>query len=135
MLLRLIKTIVTWTEARRQTAIVRGSRPLSCGNLRGRCTRTLYEERGWQRRGGALRGFYRTRLGAVEGRIDRAMSSAPSFHIINPPPKLLSGPHGLCFRERGHGVFWVHFSPFPRDVNAGILRIEHCIEESLKCRS
>ena len=100
-------------------------------NFRGRCGRQLHEERGWAQRGDTLHGYFRTRLGAVEGRIEHAASSSPEFYVINPPIRLLSGRHGPCFRERRRNVYWVHFSPAPKDIVAGILRIEHCIEESL----
>lgn len=96
-----------------------------------RCTHEFYEERGWRRHGSELRGFYRTRHGSFEGRIQDPFSSSPKFTIISPPSAVVNGSHGPCFRERRKDVFTVHFSPKPRDVNTGIMRIEHCITESL----
>lgn len=100
----------------------------------GRCRRQLFEERGWRINGRRLHGHYRTKLGSVRGWIDKPWSVEPDFYITEPPTELLRGPHAACFRQRGKDTFWVHFSPAPRDVNTGIMRIEHCILEALSCR-
>ncbi|MEX0704016.1 MAG: hypothetical protein WD069_18085 [Planctomycetales bacterium] len=72
--------------------------------------RPLWELRGWRREGRRLVGAYRTKLGSFAGEIDLSNKQQPDFYIVNPPKKLLDGPHGPCFRKRGDGRFWIHFS-------------------------
>ena len=95
-----------------------------------RNTRQLYQERGWRRRGDSLHGYYRTARGAFKGRIDNPLSKKPKFFIIKPPQEVLDGDHGPCFVDRGGNTFVIHFYPRPKDVNTGIIRVEHCILES-----
>ncbi len=92
-----------------------------------RGTRELWQEKGWQLRNGTLHGSYRTARKTFRGKIENPFSSNPEFFICNPSKAILKGRHGPCFRERGEKLYWVHFSPVPDDVNAGILRIEHCM--------
>jgi len=96
-----------------------------------RNTQQLYEERGWRRDGATLRGYYRTRYGAFEGRIQSAFRN-PTYFIIRPPRPLLNGPHSACFTEVSKDEFRVHWSRKPTDVNAGILWMEHHIVEALE---
>ena len=102
-----------------------GRRPL-------RNTQPLYEERGWKLRGDTLHGWYRTRFGAFEGRIDQPFSKHARYWIIRPPEQLLSGPHSGCFFDRGQDRFEIHFSTKPPDANAGILCMEHTLMEALR---
>ena len=99
------------------------------GNVVARATRTLWQERGWKRRGDTLKGYYRTRFGSFEGRIEKAFSRAPKFFMRSPPRQILKSRHGACFHERAGGWYWVPFYPRARDLTTGILRIEHLIQE------
>jgi len=96
-----------------------------------RNTQQLYEERGWRRDGTSLRGYYRTRYGAFEGRIESAFRN-PTYFIVRPPRQLLNGPHSACFTEVRKDKFRIHWSRKPADVNAGIRWMEHHIVEALE---
>ena len=98
-----------------------------------RNTQPLYAEKGWQRVGGDLRGSYWAWPRSYEGRIERAFHSDRRFFIFRPPPEVLNGPHSPCFRQRSKGVYEVHWSRGPKDVNAGILGIEQVIAEAFEC--
>lgn len=96
-----------------------------------RNSQPLYAERNWRLRDGALVGWYRTARGAYEGRIEQPFGASTSYFIFSPPQALLDGEHGRCFFQRGPRKFEVHFSTKPRDVNAGILTLEHTLLEAL----
>lgn len=101
----------------------------------GRCprnTQAFYEERGWRLQGDSLHGWYRTRCGSFQGRIERPFGQSARYFIYRPPDRLLRGPHGLCFHERAKDQFEVHWSTKPPDVNTGILRMEHTLLEALQ---
>ncbi len=91
----------------------------------------LYQERGWRKSRGTLCGYYRTKYGAFSGRIEQAFTASPTYFITDPPERLLSGPHGACFNAKSKGLYQVHWSDNPKDINAGILSLENCIRESL----
>lgn len=89
---------------------------------------------GWTYAAGAdrYRGYYRTWVGAYRGEILHASSSVPDFYILNPPTKLLSGPHGLCFLQKNRGRFWIHWNTPPDSLDSGIVRVEHSIMEAIE---
>lgn len=103
----------------------------SASNRCVRNTQPFYVERGWQLRGNTLHGWYRTRRGAVEGRIERAFGDGARYFIINPPQKLLTGEHSSCFHQRGENRFEVHFSKKPADLTGGIMELERLLFEAL----
>lgn len=109
-----------------------GSRQPPPPRGRTRNTQPFYVERGWQLRGNMLCGWYRTRYGSYEGRIENPFSSSARYSIIDPPNKLLHGPHSPCFTQRDGNRFEVHFSRPPSDVTGGILTVEHTIIEALR---
>jgi hypothetical protein len=86
--------------------------------------------RGWRRRGNRLVGAYRTTLRSVAGEIELNDKGRADFFMINPPPEVLSGSHGACFRARENGRFWVHFNR-GNDVDGGILELELIIARAL----
>lgn len=91
----------------------------------------FHEERGWRKHGSELWGYFRTWKGSFEGKIKGTGPNAEYF-IKHPPARLVDGgPHAACFRQRGPHTFFIHWSEPPRDVDTGILRVEHCILESL----
>lgn len=104
-----------------RTASSRSSAPRRIGYL--------WQERGWRRCGDTLRGYFRTQRGSYEGRIEGAGEHARYF-IIAPPKRLLSGEHGVCFREQGKDEFLVHWNRPPPHVDDGILTIEKLIREA-----
>lgn len=97
---------------------------------------SVADDRGWQLKGNALRGYYQTKRGSFEGVIKQPFTKEPLFYIVKPKrdevfrKKVLNGRHSACFRHKGRGVYWIHMSRKPA-LNGGILRIEHFIEESL----
>ena len=92
----------------------------------------LWVLRGWRRRGNELIGAYRTARGSVSGIVQLdGQQRALSYVILNPPEALLTGPHGACFRRRGEGRYWVHFSQSHLDVDAGIVAVERLLTLAL----
>lgn len=116
----------TRTRAAPPVAVVNGRRAVRVP----RNTRPLYEERGWRRNGSKLSGYFRTRSGSTQGRIEDPDGPKPEYFIIDPPPALLRGPHGACFQQRDKHTFYIHWNRRPSDVNAGILRIEQYLIEA-----
>lgn len=95
-------------------------------------TRNLWELRGWRRDGGAkLRGAFRTPRGSFAGEISLENRGRPDFFIVNPPPALLKGAHGACFRSRGGGRYFVHFGLTSPEVDSGIVAIEKLLANVL----
>lgn len=113
--------------------VVLGTRTVS-GRTVTRIQRSphLYPEKGWHLAGDVLKGYYRTRHGSFEGRIENP-SGAPCFFIFKPPGELLNGPHAPCFKETSKNLYRIHWSREPENVDAGILKIEHDIMEALSC--
>lgn len=91
-----------------------------------RGTRELWAEKGWTLRNGILVGYYRGKRKMFKGKVENPFS-CPHFYIFDPSIEVLTGRHGNCFFEREKNIYSVHFSPTPKDVSAGILRIEHCL--------
>lgn len=89
-----------------------------------------WEDQGWSKAGGRYVGHY---LGRYPGEIVGNGSSF-QFFITNPPRGLKHHPHWQCFRSRGGGRFFVHFTPpRPKDVDSGILAIENILREAEGC--
>jgi hypothetical protein len=97
-----------------------------------RNTRPFWQERGWKKNGSHMTGYFRTRVGVFEGKIENANSRSPKLFIKEPSKKILNGKHGACFHDRGRGWYWVHFYPKPQEVNSAIMRLEHTIQESMR---
>ena len=89
-----------------------------------------HEERKWARRGRDLVGYYRTKFGSFQGRIEDAFGRDPQYFIYDPPRQVLDGPHGICFHARGPAKFWVHWSLKPDGVDTGIKQVEQTVIES-----
>jgi hypothetical protein len=51
--------------------------------------------------------------------------------VLNPPPAILNGPHNACFRARGQGWYWVHFSKSSDEIDSGLVAIEVLIHQAL----
>ena len=105
-----------------------GEKPCS---LVPRGTQSFFQERGWKRRGNTIQGYYRCEYGSFTGKVVRPFSNKPVYYILDPPEALLHGVHGECFLERDENVFEIHFSPTPKNVNAGIKSVEICLATSL----
>lgn len=104
----------------------------------GADTRPLWVVRGWRREGNALHGAFRTPEGSVAGLIEIDHLGRPAnLYVINPPPRLMSGSHGSCFKirppmsRRGFKHFWVHFSTPPPEVDAAIVAVEDLCRQAL----
>lgn len=109
---------------------VRHVRPAaSHADREDRRTAYLWQDRGWIRNRDTLTGYYRTRRGAFRGRITGCDGSA-KYYVTKPPKKLLSGPHGACFRERGGDEFLIHFNTKPKHPDQGILYVEQLLLEA-----
>jgi hypothetical protein len=100
--------------------------------------KTYIDGQGWRRTTHdgkpQMEGYYRSRYGSWRGLIRDLDLSKPSFYIVNPPRELTEHPfHGNCFTERTHvgkGVYSVHFSTVPRDLDSGVLNIERTLNEA-----
>lgn len=93
-------------------------------------TRSLWIDRGWVERDGALWGEYRTPIGRFKGKIVNPRSTSPTYFIFNPPGALIRHrEHGRCFAEKAPGMFSIHWRKKPRTIDIGILRIESLITE------
>lgn len=110
-------------------------RPIVTGNgIHVTANRTpLWQLRGWIRKGPKLTGAYRVPgRGAVAGEIEPD-GRYPNFYVINPPQALLTGPHGPCFRPRGAGRYWVHFSNTASgDLDSMLVAVERLIADALR---
>lgn len=95
----------------------------------------LWKERGWQKKGNKLEGYYRTKYGSYEGEIK--LIDPPKFFIYNPPAGIKEHEHNLCFqykgRERGKSKIRVHFNPKPslEDFSEGIRGVERVLKDVL----
>lgn len=91
-----------------------------------------WHENGWEKSGKRYRGYYKTKNGKWEGSVRQDFFNNYSFFIFNPPKKIKDGRHGECFRYRGDGVYFVHFSEKPRNISEGIIAIEMLVAEAIK---
>jgi hypothetical protein len=79
-------------------------------------------------------GYYRTKYGpGYKGKVENLAD--PKFYIQFPtfPPQLRGHRHEQCFRDlhNNTGWHWVHMSPSPKDVDAGIFAIERTLNDAL----
>lgn len=94
--------------------------------------RPLWQLRGWIQEGNRLRGAYRTDCGSFLGEIDLSRGR-PAYYITSPPPQVLNGTHGSCFRARGGNTFWIHFNTQPSaDIDSGIVAVEGLIAAGVR---
>jgi hypothetical protein len=81
----------------------------------------------------AWHGYYRTKYGpGYKGKVEHLAD--PKFYIqFAPfPPQLKGHRHEPCFRDQhNNGWHWVHMSPAPKDVDAGIFAIERTLDDAL----
>ena len=87
--------------------------------------------RRWRKKGHRLVGAYRTPRGSRVGEIQLSLVDPPKHYIFNPPPALLAGSHGACFRPDGSRRYWVHFHESSKDIDAGIVAIEQQLFQAL----
>lgn len=101
--------------------------------LRVRQEAKYWQEQNWRLQGDALYGYYRTFRGAYEGAIKLFQSGKHQYFIINPPRQIAKHSHAQCFVYQGHnGLYWIHFSLEPKNVDAGIMTIEAILREALE---
>lgn len=93
--------------------------------------RQLWQVRGWRQEGTKLIGAFRTPRGSFAGEISLANRLQPEFFIRNPPPAILRGSHGACFRSRGGDKYFVHFGKASPEIDAGIVAIEKLVAGAL----
>lgn len=77
-------------------------------------------------------GYYRTKYGpSYKGKVENVAD--PKFYIQFPkfPPQLKGHRHEPCFRQRNGNWYWVHMSPAPKDIDAGIFAIERTLNDAL----
>ena len=101
-----------------------------------RDTSSHKEKEGWWLETGAepvWHGYYRTKYGpGYKGKVETL--NDPKFYIQFPafPPQLERHKHKLCFRDQhNNGWHWVHLSPAPKDIDAGIFAIERTLNDAL----
>jgi len=91
---------------------------------------TVWQDKGWHRRGSRYTGFYRTPFGAYEGFIDERYRGNLEFYIKNAPDCLKLHSHRACFWPKGKGLLYVHFSKAARTPDEGIMAIERILKEA-----
>jgi hypothetical protein len=79
-------------------------------------------------------GYYRTKYGpSYKGKVENLAD--PKFYIqfAKFPPQLRGHIHEQCFRPQPNtnNWYWVHMSPAPKDVDAGIFAIERTLNDAL----
>lgn len=84
-----------------------------------------WAEAGWRNEGSVYKGFFRSRFGSFEGKVEKGR-----FFIFEPPPELQHHPHWICFNHQGNGWYFIHFSVPPRDMDSGIRRVEGILNEA-----
>jgi hypothetical protein len=96
-------------------------------------TKPLHLERGWEKQGDWLLGYYRTKHGAWPGAI----------HCLNGSFRVLIGdireqdfkrhPHWRCFHYQKKGWYSIHMAKLPADgaVDGLILCVEQIIDETV----
>lgn len=94
-------------------------------------SRPVWQRKGWKRNGDSYDGFYRIESGSWLGRAVERWKGHVDFFILNPPPRVLYGPHRACFKGYNNGLFWIHLYPSPADVASGIMAVERVLQESL----
>lgn len=87
---------------------------------------SLWQEQGWVKQGTTWHGAYRVAGKCWLGRAEPGIGNCLSFYIIDPPARLLTGPHGRCYVPKGDKGHWVHFEPQkPRNLSQGIGAVEY----------
>ena len=105
-------------------------RPSAGGVQVRRTTAPLWQERHWSRNSNKYRGFYRTRYGSWEGRIEEPYTGHIRFFIKNPPSCLQRHSHAQCFLPRNGGEYEIHFSRSAKTASDGIVQIERILAEA-----
>jgi len=96
-------------------------------------SQSYWKEREWERHGTQYRGFYRTRYGSWEGRVEASPGDIPEFYIRNPPHELRNHEKWMCFHQEGLGTWYrVNFMGTKRELSSGLLEIENMIAESFE---
>ena len=91
-----------------------------------------WQEQGWRLNGYVMAGYYRTFYRSFRGRIELFDSGDHQYFVHDPPRQLRQHPHWSCFVSRGNGLYWVHFSLKPRNVDTGIITIEKILCQALE---
>lgn len=91
-------------------------------------------EKGWQKNARVYQGYYRCRLGAFRGQIEKRFNGDYKFYIFDPPEAVLTGSHKACFTNVGAGRYHVHFGVNSGDLDSGIMAVERLLYQSLKRR-
>jgi hypothetical protein len=101
-----------------------------------RLNRPYKIDRGWWLETGqepVWHGYYRTKYGpSYKGKVENVAD--PKFYIqfATFPPQLKGHRHESCFRDQhNNGWHWVHMSPAPKDIDAGIFAIERTLNDAL----
>lgn len=90
-----------------------------------------WQEQGWFRNNGELRGYYETPYGRWRGKIEKVYSGF-DYYVHDPPYCLEDHSHWVCFQSRGDGWYLLHFSKEPRSISAGIIEMERIITEAYR---
>lgn len=96
---------------------------------------TVWQDKGWRRRGSRYTGYYRTPFGAYEGFIDERYRGNLEFYIKDAPDCLKLHSHRACFWPKGKGLLYVHFSRAARTADEGIMAIERILTEAHQIES
>lgn len=91
-------------------------------------------ERGWRKNASVHQGYFRCRLGAFKGEVEKRCNGDYKFYIFNPPDEVLTGSHKACFTPHGNGRFHIHFGTNSNNLDSGIMAVERLLSQSLNRR-
>jgi hypothetical protein len=100
-----------------------------------RDTSSHKEKEGWWLETGAepvWHGYYRTKYGpSYKGKVETLNDPKFFIEFAQFPPQLRGHRHEPCFSPRTGNWYWVHMSPAPKDIDAGIFAIERTLNDAL----
>ncbi len=97
--------------------------------------RPYWQEKGWKKFNDindTYEGCFVTTDGRWKGTIEKGYLNRYAFYIFDPPKALRESNHWACFRNKGMGKYFIHFSRKPKDVSSGIITVEQLLSESFR---
>ena len=91
-----------------------------------------WQERGWKKIRKGFEGFYRTRFGSFQGKVEEKLFSKIDFYIHKPPKVLRNHDEWVCFNPRSRDWYFIHIIGGAKDkeLSSGIIFIERILTEA-----